>query len=374
MPAFVDQAFTVRKPAWWDVTGERNFEDYPKNIDEVLVRSGADWEPVQSPVFRVAESARCESKKSKCSRMAVARVTFTKEGNRYSVYACGLHANQARQKKLQVEPLQLRQVPDQYAIFRSDNGADLGVANDTYELYGNREAAELVELLLESTAPEVKFETGGTLKGGRLVWFLARLDEAMEIPGDNSPIYPYVSVLNSHDGTAALRLINTSVRIVCWNTWSAAEREGEKSGRVFTFRHTSTIRDRIEDARKVLLSAREETAEYVEYATRMIAIPIVDEQVRTFLLDFVPTPPADAVTDRVMRNIEEARNAILKFYHSPSCATTAGTALGLIHAAGEYLDHGRAFRSKETYVTRTYMKPEQGKLKAMRLVEELVGV
>lgn len=373
MPAFVDQAFTVRKPAWWDLTGERNFEDYPKDIDEVLVRSGADWEPVRSPVFRVTESHTCESKDA-CTKMAVAKVTFGNPKDARVAFACGRHANKAKAKGLKVEALTLEQVPEYQTVMRSDTGDVLAIANDTYEIFGNRESAELVEMLLDSTAPEVKFETGGVLKGGRLVWFLARLDDAMEIPGDNSPIYPYVSVLNSHDGTAALRMINTSVRIVCWNTWSAAERESESSGTVYSFRHTGTIRDRIEDVRKAVLNAKDETAEYVEYATKMIAIPISQEIERKFLLDFVPTPPADAITDRVMANIEEARDAIMRFYHSPSCATTAGTALGLIHAAGEYLDHGRSFRSKETYVSRTYMKPEQGKLKAMRLVEELVGV
>jgi phage/plasmid-like protein (TIGR03299 family) len=366
MTAFVDQAFTVRKPAWWDVTGDRNFEDYPKDVTEVRTRSGTDWEPRQSPLFKVAESHKCDSKTG-CSALAVAKV----QGK---FYACGRHANHAKSKRLKVEALPLKQVTDHLAVWRDDTGGDLGVSSAGYELYGNRETVELLEILLDSKVPEVKVETGGSLKGGKLIWYLARLEDPMEIPGDNSPIYPYVSILNSHDGSAALRAIRTSVRIVCWNTWSAAEREGEKTGQVFSFRHTASIRDRIEDARKVLFDAKEETAAYVEYATKMIAVPITQEHVRKFLIDFVPMPPADAVTDRVANNVHEARKAIERFYHSPSCVTTAGTALGLIHAAGEYLDHGRAYRTPETYVSRTYMKPEAGKLKAMRLVEELVGV
>ena len=365
MPAFVDSAFTVRRPAWWDLTGEYDHDENPQTIDEVLEWAGADWEPKRVPLFAGKESLTCDSK-SGCTSLAVARVN-----GKYD--ACGRHANVAREAKQQVTSLPLKQLPNYHAIVREDTNDILNVASDTYELYSNRETAELVELLLDSdvTSGGVKFETGGVLKGGGLVWFLARLDDPIEVPGDTSPIYPYISVLNSHDGTAALRAINTSIRIVCWNTWSAAEKEGEKSGRMFSFRHTGTIRDRIQDARNVLLGAQDDAERWAQYARDMIAIPIEDKQVELFLEDFVPMPTVP--TERSANNVREARNAIKKYYHSPSCASIAGTAWGIIMATGEYLDHGRTFRTKETYVSRTMLKPEPGKHKAMELVQELVG-
>ena len=364
MSAFVEQHFTVRQPAWHDLTGEYDHDDNPQSIDEVLEWAGATWEPVKVPLFAGKESVTCDSKDG-CSKLAVAKVN-----DRH--YACGRHANVARQANQEVESISLRQLPEYYAIMRDDNNDVLNVASQSYELYSNRETAELVELLLDSSVTDggVKFETGGVLKGGGLVWFLARLDSPIEVPGDTSPIYPYISVLNSHDGTAALRAINTSIRIVCWNTWSAAEKEGEKSGRMFSFRHTGTIRDRIQDAQKVLLGAQDDAERWAQYANEMIAIPIEDKQVETFLEDFVPMPPTP--TERSANNVHEARNAIKKFYHSPSCASIAGTAWGLIMATGEYLDHGRNFRTNETYVSRTMLKPEEGKHKAMKLVQELI--
>jgi len=365
MPAFVDSHFTVRQPAWHDLTGEYDHDENPQSIDEVLKWAGADWEPVKVPVFGGKESHQCDSK-SGCTKLAVATVNGGKQ------YACARHANIVKQAGGTVETLALRQMPGYQAIIREDTQEVLNVSSSTYELYSNRETAELVELLLDSdvTSGGVKFETGGVLKGGALVWFLARLDDPIDVPGDSSPIYPYISVLNSHDGTAALRAINTSIRIVCWNTWSAAEKEGEKSGRTFSFRHTGTIRDRIQDAREVLLGAQDDAERWAQYAKKMIAIPIEDTHVETFLADFVPMPPTP--TERSADNVRQARNAIKKFYHSPSCASIAGTAWGLIMATGEYLDHGRAFRTKETYVSRTMLKPEEGKHKAMKLVQELV--
>ena len=366
MPGFVEKHFTVRGPAWHDLTGEFDHEENPKTIDEVLDWSGALWEPTKMPLFAGKENVPCQSQEV-CNQISVAKVNGKH-------YACGRHAVKAQKAGHSVDTISLRQLPEYFAVARDDTGEVLNVASDSYELFSNRETAELLEMLLGSTAVEggVKFETGGVLKGGRLVWFLARLDSPIEVPGDSSPIYPYISVLNSHDGTAALRAINTAVRIVCWNTWSAAEKEGEKSGRVFSFRHTGTIRDRIEDAKEVILGAQTEAEQWAQYANEMIAIPFSDTNMESFLTDFVPMPTVP--TDRAANNVREARNAIKKYYHSASCASIAGTAWGAIMAAGEYLDHGRTYRTKETYVSRTMLKPEDGKHKAMKLVQELVGV
>lgn len=365
MSAEVSSAFTVRKPAWHDLTGEYDHAENPASVDEAREWAGALWEPVRTPVFATKESHQCDSKQG-CSKLAVALVNEQH-------YACAKHANLAKTKGFAPKPLALRQVPDFETVTRSDTGAVLNVATSSYELFSNRETFELVELILDSTATEggVKFETGGVLKGGRLVWALARLDDPIEIKGDASPIYPYISVLNSHDGTAALRVINTSIRIVCWNTWSAAERDSEASGRNFSFRHTASIRDRLDDARQVVLGAQNEAHEWTEYAERMIAIPFSDKQVDMFLEDFIPMPPTP--TERSANNVDEARRAVKRFYASPSCASIAGSAWGIVQATGEYLDHARAFRTPDTYVSRTMLKPEPGKAKALKLIEEMVS-
>lgn len=364
MPAFVDSHFTVRQPAWHDLTGEYDHDDNPSSLDELLEWSGTNWEPVRSPVFATTESRHCDSKDG-CEQLAVSLV----EGK---YHACGRHTVAAQKKNLKVEPLPLRQLPGYQTVQRSDTGDIINVANSSYEVFGNREAAELVEMLLDSTVTEggVKFETGGSLKGGSLVWYLARLDSPIEVEGDSSPIYPYISVLNAHDGTAALRLLSHSIRIVCWNTWTAAEREG----RTFSFRHTSTIRDRIEDARAALLQTQDEAEQWAQYASEHLMHPISDKEMEEFLELYVPMPPQGAISDRVEANVLNTRGAIKKFYHSPSTASVAGTVYGALQATTEYLDHGRSYRTPDTYLSRTMLKPEPAKAKALTLLKEVVGI
>jgi Domain of unknown function (DUF932) len=45
-------------------------------------------------------------------------------------------------------------------------------------------------------------------------------------PGDDSPTLPHLAITNRHDDTAACALCATAVRIVCANTFRAAELEG----------------------------------------------------------------------------------------------------------------------------------------------------
>ena len=110
------------------------------------------------------------------------------------------------------------------------------------------EMGEIVEAVLAQ--PNVKWETAGVLDGGRAVWCLALLDEPVDLPGDDSPTLPYLAITNRHDGTAACALRATAVRIVCANTFRAAELEGERTGATFSFIHRSSWRTRIEEARR----------------------------------------------------------------------------------------------------------------------------
>ena len=61
------------------------------------------------------------------------------------------------------------------------------------------------------------YETAGALKGGRHIWMLARLPKTLRAAGDDE-IKPYVLLANSHNGTRALRMIPTTIRVVCANT------------------------------------------------------------------------------------------------------------------------------------------------------------
>ena len=90
------------------------------------------------------------------------------------------------------------------------------------------------------------------------------------------------------------------------------------------------------------------------------------------MTEFIPMPPQGLVTDRVARNVEEARQALRLIFESKTTEQVAGTGYGLVQAAGEYLDHVRTARSWETRLNRTLIRPEPLKHRAVSLIREIV--
>ena len=256
-------------------------------------------------------------------------------------------------------------------IARSDTGATLWINRDSYAVIDHGEMGQIVEAVLAQ--PNVRWETAGVLDGGRAVWCLALLDEPVELPGDDSPTLPYLAITNRHDGTAACALRATAVRIVCANTFRAAELEGERTGATFSFIHRSSWRARIEEARKAVTGARAEMHRYTELAHELLAIPVMPKQRELFITEFIPMPPQGLVTDRVARNVEEARQALRMILESKTTEQVAHTAYGLVQAAGEYLDHVRTARSWETRLNRTLIRPEPLKHRALSLIRDVVA-
>ena len=247
----------------------------------------------------------------------------------------------------------------------------LSVNKDSYTVIDHGEMGEIVEAVLAQ--PNVKWETAGVLDQGRSVWCLALLDEPVNFAGDDSPTMPYLAITNRHDGTAACALRATAVRIVCANTFRAAELEGERTGATFSFIHRSSWRTRIEEARRAVTGARAEIRRYSELAQQLLAIPISPKQRELFVTEFIPLPPTGLVTDRVARNVEEARQALRLIFESKTTEQVADTGYGLVQAAGEYLDHVRNARSWETRLNRTLIRPEPLKHRALSLVREVIS-
>ena len=190
-------------------------------------------------------------------------------------------------------------------------------------------------------------------------------------PATTRPTLPYLAITNRHDGTAACALRATAVRIVCANTFRAAELEGERTGATFSFIHKSSWRSRIEEARQAVTGARKEIRRYTELAHELLAIPVSPRQRELFVTEFIPMPPHGLVTDRVARNVEEARQALRLIFESKTTEQVAGSAYGLMQAAGEYLDHVRTARSWETRLNRTLIRPEPLKHRALSLIREV---
>lgn len=332
MADYFESGFTVRNASWHGK--ETVLAEHPDNWDDARMAAGLMWEPRLVPLFRRDVDA---------------------DGHEVFVEAEGA--------KL---------------VERDDTSRPLGVVTDRFELLTHAQMGPILEAI--QGEGDVKYETAGSVRDGRTVYALLRLDEPYTIPGDvdgfGDPVhtYPYLALLNSHDGTGSCKVLYTQVRVVCWNTVQAADADGDRHGAQFSFRHTTGMADRIEEAKSALNRARVEMTRWQEMARQLHAITITDEQQLMFLNEFLPEPPTGLVSDRVRANVAADRQ---KFMHLLTTSATncemAHTGLGLVNAAVEYLDHVRGFKSSNTYLGRQMLRPEPLKAKAVALVRELAN-
>lgn len=332
MPAYFDSGFSVREPMWHGlgtVLGE-----YPTNWDEARRHAGLEWEPVEIPLYSQ-------------------HTTYDATGARES----------------------FQPVPDFKGIARSDTGLVLSVPSSSYEVITHEAMGELCEALLEEG--NLRFETAGSVKGGRQVWALVYLDEPFTLPGDDSPTLPFMALLNSHDGTAACQAVMTNVRVVCWNTYQLAQDQAKAHGQRVVIRHTGGVAERLEAARGAIKELRAAAGEYSDAMTELAQAPVDETQIATFTQLFLPSPAdvGEFCSDRVAANVAAARGAFRKV-HDESLTTEGirGTGYGLFQSATEYLDHVRVARSSESRLNRSLLRPCAFKDRALSLAREVALV
>ena len=127
------------------------------------------------------------------------------------------------------------------AVVRSDRkpgetGRVVGVVHPGFEPLQNRQGALMFDALMGQG--KRIYHTGGYLKNGEIIWLLARLPNDIRVRGDDV-LETYLLFTNSHDGSVAIDIRLTTVRVVCQNTLSLALHTGG-AGKVFRRAHNGS--------------------------------------------------------------------------------------------------------------------------------------
>jgi phage/plasmid-like protein (TIGR03299 family) len=142
-------------------------------------------------------------------------------------------------------------IEDKVAVVRNGDGAVLGLVSEDYHIIQNEECFGFLDEIVGSG--QAIFHTAGALFGGRVIFCTIKLPTDAKV-GDDL-INKYLLMKSAHDGTSALHVRWTPIRVVCANTLSVAM--SKKSDAQVSIRHTSKCQPRIEEARKVLRLADE---------------------------------------------------------------------------------------------------------------------
>ncbi len=135
------------------------------------------------------------------------------------------------------------------ATYRKTDDSILGVVGPRYTPLQNDAAFNWFQPFLD--AGECNLHTAGSLHNGQKVWVLAQLnrDNSEIVKGDE--VGKFILLSNSHDGTTAIRVGYTPIRVVCANTMAVAHSKGSGS-KLIRIRHTASSKVNLENVRDIM--------------------------------------------------------------------------------------------------------------------------
>ena len=239
---------------------------------------------------------------------------------------------------------------DFIANVRSDNKRVLGIVTDRYSVVQNNEAFAFTDALL---GEGVRYETAGSLKSGKKIWLLARAPEN-RILGDK--IAPYLCFMNTHDGSSALRILLTPIRIVCNNTLNLALNNAK---RTWSAIHVGSLQDKIETARTTLQLTHNYMDSLNEKAHLLSEKNISDADLNDLINELFPVP--DKISKRQKTNIVEMRNELrYRYQKAPDLKKHRGNAWGFMGAVSDFVTHVEPRRETETFKERRFERVVSG--------------
>jgi phage/plasmid-like protein (TIGR03299 family) len=253
-----ESGFFVQQPAWHRLGKVLN---NPPNTQQAIIEAGLDWQVLAEPIYRIE-----------------------KEG--------------------------IQEIPTHKSLIRDRDRQLLGVVSNAYHPLQNSEAFQWFDILLHES--DVTLEAAGSLKRGKRIWILAKIVmNPVEIQ-DGDAIQPYLLLHNSHDGSTAIWIQFTPIRVVCWNTlsWATASRfKEEKNHKAFRIRHNSNIDEKLALAQQALNLARQTFDTAIDDYKAMAFKPITKELFELYLANIFETenPTDHKAFSLIQENFEAGR-------------------------------------------------------------------
>lgn len=221
---------------------------------------------------------------------------------------------------------------------RSSDGSVLGVVTDRYKVVQNFEAFDFTDNLV---GEGVTYETAGSLKNGKTIWLLAKMPERKILDDDFDP---YICFTNSHDGTGAIRVVSTPIRVVCNNTLNLALANATRS---WSTRHMGDMNSKLQEAKHTLQLANDYLDALAENADRLANEKFMPEDVNAVLDELFPI--TEDMSDRKKNNIQLAKDGIQVCMLAPDLVKFLNTKWGFINAVSDWVGHANPARATENY-------------------------
>jgi phage/plasmid-like protein (TIGR03299 family) len=234
------------------------------------------------------------------------------------------------------------EIPNYKANIRSTDNACLGIVTDRYQIVQNADAFEFTDAIVGETENGiVTYETAGSLCGGRKVWMLAKMPVQKVLDDD---VEPYMFFSNSHDGSGAIKVGMTPIRIVCNNTLNMALNSAKRS---WSTKHVGDMQSKLEEAKLCLQMADKYMQNLDIEADRLANARLYKEQIDEILDEMFPIDDND--TDRKKQNVQSVKDSFYVAYFMPDILKFGESARRAVNAMSDMVTHSTPKRNTASY-------------------------
>lgn len=253
-------------------------------------------------------------------------------------------------------------VEGQFGVVRSSDERVLGVVGKKYTALQNSEAFAFLDPIVSEG--DATFETAGSLKGGSVVWALLRMQRTFEVvPGD--AVRSYMLVTNSHDGSRLVQARFIPIRVVCWNTLSAAspsrasrDKDADADAAV-RIRHTATVTSRTGEAVDLLHKLYKSSVQTEEICKTLASSKISPKVASDFIESLFSKSGGEEIEgarEEMSSKTENIVEEVLRYAQygkGSQIPGVRGTKWGVYNAITEYVSHSQGLpKDKRKSITR----------------------
>lgn len=230
-----------------------------------------------------------------------------------------------------------KEITEYKAIRRADTKEVFQVSSKGYKIVQNQDAFKMFDEIVGTGM--AKYEVAGSLKGGRIVWMLAKLPFDFTVMKGKDEVKSYMHLVMSHDGTLALQSYESPIRTVCWNTLNASL--GQRTNSVYG-RHTKNVHTNfVSRAQKVLADARRYFQEFQQASEALAKKQMTSFQIDSFLHQLFEVDDKKEASTRSLNMVSEVKR-LVETGKGTNIPGVRGTAWGAWNAVTEWVDWERS--------------------------------
>jgi phage/plasmid-like protein (TIGR03299 family) len=229
------------------------------------------------------------------------------------------------------------QIPERQAWIRDSDKKVMTVTGDNWR---PMQPVDTIEFMRDYVAAgAAKLETAGSLRGGKIVWGLARLNHDFEV-GRGDKVNGYVLITSPNEVGKSITVRTTTVRVVCANTMAMAENNS-----TLHYRQNHLKDFNADQAKMVLGNAHEQLRQAERNAKALLKLKLsISDSITKVLVPIFH--PEIAESPEMMAEIEMPENQprilaqmIESIERAPGNKEIAGTGWATLNGVTRWADH-----------------------------------